>query len=175
MIKASIYIFAISIVSIILTRLVPHPPNFTSTIAVATYFPILFGKKNILFVMAAFIISDLMIGFHSYIFWTWGSLLAIGLLSKYFENISNRILTAASFSFLFFIITNFGIWVSGQYEYSFQGIAICYFMALPFFAFNLASTIFYSFIIEIMISFNRIKTEIAKINPLYFEILKEKN
>ncbi len=165
--KASVYVFIISIASIILTRILPHPPNFTSTIAVAVYFPILFGKKNIATVIFAIIISDLILGLHSYIIWTWGSILAISTFSRYFQNLSKRLLASLIFSLFFFITTNFGVWISGQYEYSFQGLALCYFLALPFFASSLASTLFYSVIIESMISSKKISEKIMKINPFF--------
>ena len=75
----------ISFLSIILSRLLPHPPNFTSTIAVAFYLPALFGAKFIIVALSAFIISDLILGLHSLVFFTWGSLLLIAYFAKYFQ------------------------------------------------------------------------------------------
>ena len=37
----------ISFMSILISRLIPHPPNFTTVIAVAFYLPALFGIKYI--------------------------------------------------------------------------------------------------------------------------------
>jgi len=81
----------ISFLSIILSRLLPHPPNFTSTIAVAFYLPALFGAKFIIVALSAFIISDLILGLHSLVFFTWGSLFLIAYLAKYFQKFYFRI------------------------------------------------------------------------------------
>ena len=60
----------ISFISILVTRLIPHPPNFTSTLALAFYLPVLFGVRFIIVAMVAFILSDLIIGMHQLIFFT---------------------------------------------------------------------------------------------------------
>ena len=62
------------------SRLIPHPPNFTSLIALSLYVPIVFGLQSILVVVAAFFVTDLVIGFHSLLFFTWGSVVLIGFL-----------------------------------------------------------------------------------------------
>ena len=49
----------ISFVSILISRLIPHPPNFTTAISVAFYLPALFGYKYIIVSLTAFILSDL--------------------------------------------------------------------------------------------------------------------
>ena len=67
-----------------LTRLIPHPPNFTSLIALSLYVPMIFGLKYIFIVVASYFVTDLIIGFHSTLFFTWGSVILIGLLSNYF-------------------------------------------------------------------------------------------
>ena len=77
----------ISFLSIILSRLLPHPPNFTSTIAVAFYLPALFGAKFIIVALSAFIISDLILGLHSLVFFTWGSLIFNSIFSKILSKI----------------------------------------------------------------------------------------
>mgnify|MGYP000312221599 CR=1 FL=1 len=37
------------------SRFIPHPPNFTATIAIAFYLPALFGVKYIIVALTAFI------------------------------------------------------------------------------------------------------------------------
>ena len=76
----------ISFISILISRLIPHPPNFTTAIAVAFYLPALFGLKYVLLTLTAFILSDLVIGIHNLLFFTWGSIIFIGFFSKYFKN-----------------------------------------------------------------------------------------
>ena len=100
----------ISFLSIILSRLLPHPPNFTSTIAVAFYLPALFGAKFLIVALSAFIISDLILGLHSLVFFTWGSLFLIAYLAKYFQKFYFRIF-GVSLSCIIF--SSFKLWCLG--------------------------------------------------------------
>lgn len=132
-----------------ITRFIPHPPNFTSLIALSFYVPAIFGVSFIPFVIFAFVATDIIIGLHSTIFFTWGSVLLIGLISKYFLNsFSSRIIGALSGAFIFFIITNFGVWSLGSYGYSINGLISCYIAAIPFFSYTIISTLFFSLTIE---------------------------
>ena len=131
------------------SRFIPHPPNFTSLIALSFYVPAIFGIKFLPFVLLSFIFTDIVIGFHNTMLFTWGSVLLIGLLCKYFiKNIYTRVLGALLSALLFFIITNFGVWLSGLYGFSFVGLITCYIMALPFFGNSLISTFIFSSLIE---------------------------
>ena len=64
------------------SRFVPHPPNFTSLIALSFYVPVFLGNRYIPALIICFIITDFFIGFHSVALFTWGSVLLIGLFSK---------------------------------------------------------------------------------------------
>ena len=132
------------------SRFVPHPPNFTSLIALSFYVPAIFGRQYIPAVILSFAITDLVIGYHYGTFFTWGSVLLIGLISNYFgKTFIKRLSGALVGAIIFFIVTNFGVWISGMYEYSLNGIISCYTAAIPFFAYSTLSTIFFSFLIEI--------------------------
>ena len=69
--------------SLALSRFIPHPPNFTSLIALSFYVPVIFGLRFIPIVILSFIITDLVIGYHSGTHWTWGSVLLI----DFYQNI----------------------------------------------------------------------------------------
>ena len=132
------------------SRFVPHPPNFTSLIALSFYVPVIFGRQFIPAIILSFAITDLVIGYHFGTFFTWGSVLLIGLISNYFrKSLIKRLSGALVGAIIFFIVTNFGVWISGMYEYSFNGIISCYVAAIPFFAYSAISTILFSFLIEI--------------------------
>ena len=60
-IKYSIGIFII----LAAARFVPHPPNFTSLIALSFYVPIIFGLNFIPALVVCFMITDLFIGLSS--------------------------------------------------------------------------------------------------------------
>ena len=133
------------------SRLIPHPPNFTSLIAISFYIPAIFGYRYIAPVIFAFGITDLILGFHNVILFTWGSIILIGIISKYFSStLTSRFLGVLSGAAIFFITTNFGIWLVGSYGYTFSGLITCFVLAIPFFTNTIVSTAIYAFIIEIL-------------------------
>ena len=67
------------------TRLIPHPPNFTSLIALSFYVPIIFGLRYIPSLLLAFFITDIFLGFHSTMFFTYSSIICISLISNLFS------------------------------------------------------------------------------------------
>ena len=120
--------------------------------------PAFLGIRYIPALIFSFVITDAIIGFHSVTIFTWGSVIIIGLLSKYFiKNIFSRISGALVGCCLFFLITNFGIWSLGTYGYTIEGFILCYTLAIPFFAYNIISTLIFSSIIEAIYKFLVIK------------------
>ena len=77
--KLSLGIFFILAAS----RFIPHPPNFTSLLALSFYIPAVFGIRFIPIVVLALLFTDLIIGFHSTMFFTMGSVVLIGIMSKF--------------------------------------------------------------------------------------------
>jgi len=140
------------------TRFIPHPPNFTSLMALSFYVPAFLGIRYLPIVLISFAITDLIIGFHSVTLFTWGSVALIGLVSRNFvKNISSRILGSLLGACIFFVITNFGIWSLGNYGYNLNGLLTCYTLAVPFFAYSLISTLFFSSIFEGAYKFYKLK------------------
>ena len=136
------------------SRFIPHPPNFTSLLALSFYIPAVFGIKFIPIVVISLAFTDLIIGFHSTILFTWGSVIIIGLISNYFnKSILFRISGCLIGAFLFYLITNFGVWTNGFYGYSLEGLISCYILALPFFGYSLLSALIFSTIIETVYKF----------------------
>lgn len=157
--KISVGIF----LALSLSRFVPHPPNFTSLLALSFYVPALLGIRYLPVLLISFIITDLVIGFHEVTLFTWGSIIFIGFGSKFFvKTILNRIFGSLLGAFLFFIITNFGVWTLGSYTYTFEGLLLCYTLALPFFAYSFISTFIFSGIIEGIYKFNFLKLKTNK-------------
>ena len=136
-------------ITLAFTRFIPHPPNFTSLMALSFYVPVFFGIRYLPIVLISFATTDLIIGLHNVTFFTWGSIVLIGLMSRNFlKNIETRIFGALIGACIFFIITNFGVWSLGSYGYNLNGLITCYTLAIPFFVYNLISTLFFSGIIE---------------------------
>ena len=146
-------IFPIGLVLILaLSRLIPHPPNFTPIIAVAIMSGYLFRNVYLSFATLFFsmLISDLFIGFYPNIIFVYASLCLITFL---FFKINNKISFKNLFIFgfcgalIFFLISNFGVWlVAGLYEKSLKGLIECYVLAIPFFYNTLISTIFFVYL-----------------------------
>ena len=154
--KISLGIF----VALAASRFIPHPPNFTSLIALSFYIPALLGLRYLPILILSFIITDLFIGFHGVTLFTWGSVVIIGLFSKYFiKSILSRVSGALIGAFVFFLITNFGVWSLGSYGYTIEGFILCYTLAIPFFAYSLISTFIFSGIIKGIYKLKFIKFE----------------
>ena len=134
------------------SRFIPHPPNFTSLMALSFYVPALLGIRYLPALILSFLITDLFIGFHGVTLFTWGSVIVVGLSAKFFLTSKlSRIMGALTGAVIFFVITNFGVWSLGAYGYTIEGLMVCYTLALPFFGNTLVSTIIFSAIIEIVI------------------------
>ena len=133
------------------SRFIPHPPNFTSLLALSFYIPAVFGIRYIPVVVFALLFTDLIIGFHSTMIFTSGSIILIGFISKYFnKSIMFRISGAFLGAVIFFLLSNFGVWLGGSYGYDLNGLLSCYILAIPFFANTVISTVLFSILIEMV-------------------------
>ena len=133
------------------SRLIPHPPNFTSLIALSFLCSFNFLEN---------LYSSIFTKFCYYRCYNWVSQHIIFYVGKCCFNwyilkiyisadLKFRLIGVISACFVFFIISNFGVWLSGNYGYSFSGLLECYFLAIPFLVI-LNMTIFYTFLIEII-------------------------
>ena len=157
--KISIGIF----LTLAASRFIPHPPNFTSLLALSFYVPAILGVRFLPVIVISFFITDLIIGFHSVALFTWGSVILIGLGSKFFaKNILYRIFGSLLGASLFYIITNFGVWTLGFYTYTFEGLLLCYTLAIPFFAYSLISTFVFSVVIETIYRFIPLQKKVLR-------------
>ena len=158
-----IYICLGIFISLAASRFIPHPPNFTSMLALSFYVPVFLGLRYLPILIISYAITDLVIGYHTGTHWVWGSIFLIGLVAPLFsKNLTTRFSGALFGACIFFVITNFGVWISGMYEITLDGFILCYTLALPFFAYSLISTFFFSVIIEIIYSLLKIKLRISK-------------
>ena len=145
-----------------LSRLMPHPPNFTPLAAMGLFGAAYFANKKLAFIipLAAWWFSDLILnntvyaqyseGFALFSSYQIGSFLALGLivlvgifmLKKInFKNILGSSLVAAV---LFFIISNFGVWLMGtMYPMTLSGLVACFTAAVPFFGWSLLGNVVY--------------------------------
>ena len=164
-------IFPIGLVLIlILSRLIPHPPNFTPIVAVAIMSGYLFKNIYLSFatLLVSMLVADAFIGFYENIFFVYLSLLFLVYIFYKLGrkiNLKNLFLYSFAGSILFFIITNFGVWSLGSpgldnvpYEKNLQGLIKCYILAIPFIKNTVLSTLTFSYSILLV---NTLKNKIS--------------
>jgi len=117
------------IIAIVASRFLPHPPNFTPILAIF----MLSGGPSLVPLLLTYMITDAVIGFHSYMIWVYSSLFLISYLKQ------GPIIS----SLLFFLLTNFAVWLSGFYGLNLSGLITTYIMAIPFFVNTLLSTLIF--------------------------------
>lgn len=133
-----------------MTRLLPHPPNFTAVSALALFAGAQIADRRLaLFVpLAAVFATDLVLGLHNGMILVYACVAAMTLLGGALgSRPAPSRLAAASLagSVLFFVVTNFGVWaLGGTYEHSFAGLAACYIAAIPFFQNAVAGDLFFA-------------------------------
>lgn len=146
--KNKLIIFLISVFILSQFRLIDHPWNFTPVIA----FGILAGYylKNVFYgyslIILSMILGDLIIGFHNLIFFTYLGLLFSVIIGKYIQQLKIKqiFLSSIASALIFFIVSNFGVWLlGGFYEHTLQDLMKCYVAAIPFFRSTLISTIIF--------------------------------
>jgi uncharacterized membrane protein len=140
---------AISLIVIgILLRFIPHTANFTPVAAIAIFAGVYLNKKQALIVpLLLMVLSDIFLGMHNVMLFTWGSFILVTLLGMWAKNhktVGGMISTAVVSSFLFYMITNFGVWVMGWYPLTAKGLLDCYILGLPFLRNFTAATLVYS-------------------------------
>ena len=121
----------------IVARLVPHAWNATPLTAIALLGGTYLAKRwAILLPLIIVAASDAILGWHNTILFTWAAFAltgVIGLWVRQRPHIS-RIATGALIgSGLFFLITNFGVWIAGElYARTLAGLQQCFIAAIPF-------------------------------------------
>lgn len=132
---------------LVASRVIPHPPNFTPVLAVAVFAP--YFARDIWVAIAlplvAMVLADLIIGLHSSMLWVYGAVAASVALSHLVRKAGPKLVRiggmALASSGLFFVVTNFGVWLgNGFYPQTAEGLITCYIAALPFFGNTLAGT-----------------------------------
>ena len=132
------------------SRLIPHAPNVTPIGALALFGAAYFNRKyvSLLVPVLAIFLSSLVINNVMYqsAGFVWfdinfpAQIIAFTLVAlvgmRWLKTIkfSNVLGSSISASLIFFIISNFSTWLSdGMYPMTFEGLVLCYEMAIPFF------------------------------------------
>lgn len=133
-----------------------YPWNFSPALPVAIFGAAIFARKinSLVLPLAIFLVSDLCIwlitgniewAFYGAQPFVYGSLLLVAASGFFLrENQSGFRLALVGFTgaTTFFIVSNFGVWISGSYyPHSFAGLIDCYFQAIPFYRNSLISMV----------------------------------
>lgn len=165
----------------VVARLLPHFPNFAPMGALALFAVAFYKRKYIALVVPALAwwLSDLYLnntiyasgeGFSLFTFDQLFSVLALGLivglgallLKKL--SVAKVFLGSVSASLIFFLISNFGVWMQGLiYPKTIAGLVECYSMAIPFYrATFLSDLIFTGVFFGVMYLYSSTNERIAK-------------
>ena len=154
-IKPGLWLCFTMIIIAILLRLIPHPYNFTPIGALGLFSGAYLSlRKYWLVPLFALFISDSIIGFYHPI--TMVSVYLAFLLCAIFGRVwltrarnTYRIFSASiTCSAVFFMLSNFGDWLSGiNYPLTWEGLNTCYIAAIPFFGNTLAGDLIYAILL----------------------------
>ena len=123
--------FYLSIFFSVVSRLVPHPVNFTPIGSIV----FLNSKKSFYIgasvALLAMIISDIFLGFNFASPFVYLGFISYALIARFVK--INSFLAVILSSTAFFIISNFGVWLGPWYSHTPAGLTACFINALPFF------------------------------------------
>ncbi len=120
-----------------LSRMIPHPPNFTAIGAVAFAAGVFLekGPLNYFLPLMALVLSDLVLGFHQTQWFVYfGFVIGVALGQRFSEDkMPVKVMGLSLGTFVFFLVSNFGVWLTSQYYLkSFSGLVSAYVAGLPF-------------------------------------------
>jgi hypothetical protein len=145
------FIFIISIIIFgAVMRLIPHWPNFTPIAAMALFGGAYFQKKHLAFVipLAALFLSDMILGLHSWmiaVYVSFAIVVGIGFILRNRIKVGTVLLATLSSSIIFFIVTNFAVWIGSPfYPQNIAGLIECYVAGLPFLNNGVLGDLFFS-------------------------------
>ena len=147
-----------------ISRLIPHPPNFTPIAAMALFGGAYFSKRSYAFIvpLIAMLISDMLIMRFVYahlstvpeyfissatisVYISFALIALIGMMLRNNVRPLPIIGAALSSSVLFFLITNFAVWVgSTYYPQNLPGLIACYGAAIPFYRGEIFGSFFFN-------------------------------
>jgi len=152
--------FIIGIIALVaLTRLLPHPLNFTPLGAIALFSGTYITNKKHAFLLPliTLLVSDILLqlvngsGFYRDMIFVYGSFAIVtsfGFILRGREQRQTIMVASLISSILFFFITNFGTWLMYEmYPKTGQGLLSCYIAGIPFFRGTVMGDLFYNIIL----------------------------
>lgn len=133
----------------ILLRLLPHTANFAPVGAIALFGgAVLSPRLAIALPLSIMVLSDLLLGLHGTVLFTWGGFVLVGLFGMVLRGKNNWLrvpVGAVGSALIFYAVSNFGVWVEGtMYAPTLQGLFDCYVAGLPFLKTSLLADLAFS-------------------------------
>ncbi len=157
------------VVAGIFSRLLPHPPNMTAVTAVSLFAGAILGSRILALAIPLVLLytTDLFINNtvgkafigadQGFIFWSdfmnytylgFAAIVILGMVTLKKRSTKKVALITISASTLFWVISNFGIWMAPQpYPNDFAGMIACYSFALPYLGLQIMGDLVFSLII----------------------------
>ena len=149
--KARFFALLAAIFAAAAMRMVPHPPNFAPIAAMALFSGAQMPRRAMSFAapFAALVISDALLGgFYpgmNFVYLSFALTVLIGWAVASRKTPLTIGLGAIASSVLFFVLTNFGMWLfSGIYPVTTEGLLACYVAAIPFFQNTVLGDLFFT-------------------------------
>ena len=146
-------LLAVLIVACALSRLLPHPPNFSPLEATALFAGAYFANRALAMIvpLAAMALSDAWLGWHDGLPLVYGCIAAMALAGSFVlrrkRSFARVALSGLGAALFFFFVTNGAIWLSAGTEFCTGTLGACYAAGLPFLKNQLAGVAFYSLVL----------------------------
>jgi len=137
--NARFYTLVAIIFGVALFRYLPHPPNVSPIAAMALFAGATFSDRRAAFLLPllALFSGDLVIGLHDtmiYVYAAFGFTVLAGMALRHRLRPGNIAVAVIATSLLFFLLTNFGVWMtSALYPKTGEGLVQAYIAGIPFF------------------------------------------
>ena len=148
--KVNLIMPIILFVLLVLSRMITEIPNFTATIALVMFTGYVIQNRflSVLVILLSQVVSDLYLGIYSSMIFVYAAYISIALLSPIIMkkmNTKSVVLSSVISPSIFFIISNFGVWLIGStYTFNLSGLIACYVAGIPFFDESLISTVLFA-------------------------------
>ena len=148
LITISVIIFALA-----LFRLLPHWPNVSPIAAMALFGGAYYADRRLAFIVpfVALFLSDLVLGLHNSMIFVYAGFaltVVIGFMLKNKITFTNTAFAVLASSVLFFLLTNFGAWLtSALYVKTAAGLMQAFVAGIPFFQNSLLGNLVYAAVI----------------------------
>jgi len=157
------FVVSLVVFLVALSRVVPHLPNYSPLIAMTLFGSCFFQKKWQAFglpILATWV-SDLVLNnivytqyfpeftwFYKGFYFQYGTYVLVAFLGHLFlKRITVYRVVGVTFSssLLFFLISNFGVWMGSFYPQTWMGLYACYVAGIPFFKNAVLGDMVYAF------------------------------